>query len=67
MVPRIEFDQPKLRVEDWRVKLNGRTVGSVWRCDDGYLVSVLAKQSAPTQEATFAVAKKQLRRLAAVL
>jgi hypothetical protein len=25
---RIEFIQPKLRIEDWRVKLNGRTVGA---------------------------------------
>ena len=37
---KIEFFQPKLRIEDWRVKMNGRTVGSVWRCGAGYLVDV---------------------------
>ncbi len=50
-------------IEDWRVKLNGCTVGSVWRRGDGYLVSVSLKQSAPTQEAAFKAARKQLREL----
>jgi len=60
---KIEFVQPRPRIEDWRVKLNGLTVGSVWRCGDGYLVSVAVKQSAPTQAAAFKAARKQLRDL----
>lgn len=62
---KIEFFQPKQRIEDWRVKMNGRTVGSVWRCGAGYLVDVSVKQSAATQEAAFKAARKQLRVLTA--
>lgn len=61
---KIEFFQPTPRIEDWRVKMNGQTVGSVWRCGDGYLVSIAVKQSAATQEAAFKAARKQLRDLA---
>ena len=64
---KIEFMQSRPRIEDWRVKLNGQTVGSVWRCGDGYLVSVAVKQSASTQAAAFEAARKQLRDLIPLL
>lgn len=61
---KIEFIQPKHRIEDWCVKLNGRTVGSVWRCGECYLVVISTKESAPTKDAAFKAARKQLKSLA---
>ena len=60
---KIEFTQPKPRVDDWRVKLNGAWIGSVWRVGDDYRVSVRSTVSAPTKEAAFKEARKQLRGL----
>lgn len=60
---KIEFSQPKPRIEDWRVKLDGRTVGGVWRAGDGYLVSVSRKEQATTLDAAFKAARKQVQGL----
>ena len=62
---RIEFTQPKPRIEDWRVKLDGRTIGLVWRAGSDYIVSVKTECRAATQEAAFKVARKQARSIAA--
>ena len=60
---KIEFIQARPRIEDWRVKLNGRTIGSVWRAGAGYLVSVSSKEQAATIDDAFKAAKKQVRRM----
>ena len=60
---KIAFGQPKPRIEDWRVLLNGRTAGAVWRCGGAYRVSVTSEQDAPTKEAAFKAARDQLRTL----
>lgn len=58
---KIEFIQPKPQIEDWRVKLDGRTVGDVWRNGEGYLVSVSRKERATTLDAAFKAARKQIQ------
>ena len=60
---KIEFLQPKPRVEDWRVRLDGRTVGSVWRAGGEYLVSVSTKVRCATKTDAFRAAQKQVRAL----
>jgi len=66
MSQRIEFKQPYPRREDWRVQLNGRTVGSVWRAGEGrYLVSCTHKEEAPDPDKAFKLARKQLKGIAA--
>lgn len=40
----IEFNQPNRRREDWRVVLNGRTVGSVWRAGEGRYLASCSRQ-----------------------
>lgn len=62
MSQRIEFKQPNQRREDWRVLLNGRTVGSVWRAGEGrYLVSYSKQEEAPDPAKAFKLARKQLK------
>jgi len=60
---KIEFSQPKPRIEDWRIKMNGRTVGGVWRNGAGYLVSVSRKEQAATLDDAFKAARKQVQSL----
>ena len=60
---KIEFSQPKPRIEDWRVKMNGRTVGDVWRNGTGYLVSVSRKEQAATLDDAFKAARRQVQGL----
>lgn len=63
---RIEFVQAKPRIEDWRVKLNGRAVGSVWRAGEGrYIANCTHEEPAPTAEAAFKAARKQLKSITA--
>ncbi|MCC7269390.1 MAG: hypothetical protein IT468_01580 [Rhodocyclaceae bacterium] len=62
---KIEFFQPKPRIEDWRVKLNGRTIGSVWRAGEAYITNVTGKAIAATKEAAFKVARKQAKSVTA--
>ena len=62
---KIEFFQPKPRIEDWRVKWNGHSVGSVWRAGADYLVSVSRKERAATLDAAFKAARKQVKGLTA--
>ncbi len=65
MATKIEFIQPKPRIEDWRVKMNGQTIGSVWRCRDHYIASVKEPVRAPTLDDAFKAAKKQAKSIAA--
>jgi hypothetical protein len=58
---RIEFKQPRPRVEDWRVTLGGRTVGSVWNAGPDYIVSVTPKERRPSREEAFQAARRQAR------
>ena len=58
---KIELIQPKPRVEDWRVTLNGRTVGSVWRAGADYIASVSSQCRLPTKEAAFDAARKMAK------
>ncbi|MCX7173400.1 MAG: hypothetical protein NT159_05665 [Proteobacteria bacterium] len=60
---KIEFIQPKPRIEDWRVKLNGQSIGSVWRAGAGYFVSVSRNEQAATLDAAFRAARKQVQSL----
>ncbi len=60
---KIEFIQPKPRVEDWRIQLNGRTVGSVWRAGDHYVTSLATTIHVPTKEAAFKAARQQAERI----
>ena len=64
-MPRVEFIQPKPRIEDWRVKFNGRTVGSVWLAGDYWIADVTAKCKTATKEAAFKAARKQVKSIAA--
>ena len=63
---KIEFIQPKPRIEDWRVKFGGFTVGSVWRAGEGrYIANCTRAETAPTVEAAFKLARKQVKSIAA--
>jgi hypothetical protein len=64
---KIEFIKPYPRREDWRGKVDGATLGSVWRhCKTGeYQVSNVTERF-PTQEAAFKAAKKQIKRVLTV-
>jgi hypothetical protein len=62
---KIEFTQPKPRVEDWRVKVGGRTIGSVWRAGDHYIANIATAVRAPTKEAAFLVARQQAKGITA--
>lgn len=61
---RIEFYQPKPRYDDWRVKVNGMTLGLVWRDGDEYIASVKTKARFNTKEKAFAAARKQVKNIA---
>lgn len=61
MVNKIKFNQPKPRKEDWRVVLNGRTVGSVWRAGENFITNVTHQIKVATQEAAFTEARKQAK------
>ena len=63
---RIEFVQPNARVDDWRVKVDGRTIGSIWRAGNDYLTSVRTICRSTTLDAAFKAARKQARGLLAV-
>ncbi len=56
---KLEFIQPKPRNEDWRVVLNGRTVGNVWRAGENFIASVTHQIKVATKEAAFTAARKQ--------
>jgi hypothetical protein len=66
MSQRIEFRQPTRSREDWRVLLNGRTVGSVWRAGEGrYLANCTQKEEAPDPARAFKLARNQLKGITA--
>jgi hypothetical protein len=60
---KIEFVQPKPRVEDWRVKVDGRTIGSVWRAGSDYITSVTTKCKSTSIDAAFKAARRQAKRI----
>lgn len=62
---KIEFTQPKPRIEDWLVKLDGRTVGSVWRAGDCYITSVSSQCKLLTKDAAFKAARKMAKSITA--
>lgn len=63
---KIVFSQPKPRIEDWRVKLDGNTIGSVWRSGEGrYITNCTRAESAATVEAAFKLARKQVKSITA--
>ena len=64
-MPKIEITQPNSRIEDWRVLLAGRSIGSIWKCRDAYLVDVTHRQTAETLEAAFKAARKQAKSITA--
>jgi hypothetical protein len=61
---KIEFIKPYPRREDWRVKVNGLSYGSVWRHNKTgeYLVSNVTERFT-TPEAAFKAARKQMKQL----
>ena len=59
----IRIVQPNPRIEDWRVQVDGRTVGLVWRAGDRYVADVTSKQELATKEAAFKKAREQARRI----
>ena len=66
MATKIEFYHPKPRIEDWRVKLNGMTIGSVWRVAEGcYAASVAELHKFQTKAAAFKDARKQAKSITA--
>ena len=63
---KIEFFQPKSRIQDWVVRLDGRSIGSVWRAGEGrYVANCTRAESATTIEAAFKLARKQARSITA--
>ena len=58
---KITFIKPNPRRDDWRVALDGRNIGSVWRCGADYRASVSATETAPTLERAFKAARRQVR------
>ena len=62
---RVEFIQPKPRIEDWRVKFNGRTVGAVWLAGEYWIADVSTKCKTATKEEAFKAARKQAKSIAA--
>lgn len=62
---KIEFSRPNPRIEDWCVKWNGHSVGSVWRAGADYLVSVSHEERATTLDSAFKAARKQVKGLTA--
>jgi len=61
MANKIEFIQPKPRYEDWRVVLNGRTVGSVWKNGENFIANVTRPTTVATKVAAFTAARKQAK------
>ena len=61
---KVEFIQPKPRIEDWRVILDGRTAGSVWRCRDHYIANVTNQARLATLDDAFKEARRQARGVA---
>ncbi|MFZ4534979.1 hypothetical protein [Propionivibrio sp.] len=45
-MPRIEFVQPKPRILDWRVQVDGRSIGSGWKCGEAFRVSIATMEAA---------------------
>ena len=63
---KIEFIQPKTRIEDWRVKFGEFTIGSVWRAGEGrYICNCTHAETAATAEAAFKLARKQAKSITA--
>ncbi len=64
---KIELIKPYPRREDWRMKVDGLTLGSVWRHNKTgeYLVSNVTERFT-TPEAAFKAAKKQIKRVLTV-
>jgi hypothetical protein len=62
---KIEFIQPKPRIEDWRVKVDGRTVGSVWRAGENFIANVTHQINVATKDAAFTAAREQAKRITA--
>lgn len=66
MATKIEFNQPNPRREDWRVVMDGRTVGNVWRAGEGrYLANCTRAEEAPSAAAAFKLARRQLKSITA--
>lgn len=63
MKSRITIERPKPRVEDWRIKLDGQTVGMVWRCRESYRASVDVEELADSYEDGVKKVKAQIKRL----
>lgn len=65
-MPRIQFVQPKARIEDWRVRFGEFTLGSVWRAGEGrYIANCSHAETATTAEAAFKLARKQVKSIIA--
>jgi len=62
---KIEITQPNPRIDDWRIILNGCTIGAVWRCRDEYIASVTSEVRTHELGAAFKVARKQARSITA--
>lgn len=62
---RIEFIQPRPRIEDWRVKVDGRAIGAVWKAGEVYIASVRTAVKVATLEAAFKEARKQAKSIPA--
>ncbi len=66
MALKIEFYQPKPRIEDWRVRYGEFTLGNVWRAAEGrYIANCSHAETAPTADAAFKLARKQVKRIIA--
>jgi hypothetical protein len=62
---KFEYFKPNPRYDDWRVKVDGRTLGSVWLLKDTgeYMMSVITTERYPTLDAAFKEARKQIKRV----
>ena len=62
MAIKLEFNQPKTRYEDWRVLLDGRFIGSVWRgADSFYIANFTRPVKVATKDAAFNAARLQAK------
>lgn len=63
---RIEFIQPRPRIEDWRVKVDGRALVLFGRQGKSTIASVRTAVKVATLEAPFKVARKQAKSIPAI-
>lgn len=60
---RIEFVQPKPRIQDWHVRVDGHRIGSVWQCGESFRVSIARMETAASLDDAFKCARKQVKGL----